>query len=400
MPNEFEYFTNKRPDRVYISKSIQPRPSPSEPEPDRTFRILSKVFDTEESHQFVTINNEVVLRITNGGRQEVKITFYDDNREIKTIAIQKFTSKDGTPHRYSFTFRGEEIEKLYNLLHMIKHIELEGAEKVRLEENTINQWSLTDAEKHNFFVENLDMAADVIRDYVTKSDVIALAYRKQQIETFYHLLYDDVFFQEKQKEWGKRGKEAVWQQFFEENPWIFGYGLSYIFTSRLDDRKLEQVTTGYSVSGAGKRVDALMQTRGLVSSLCFVEIKTHCTTLLQHEKAYRSESWRISDELAGSIAQIQKTINKALKTIQTKLELESDDGTPTGDIIFLYQPKSFVVIGCLQEFTHKNGVNEQQYSSFELFRRNISNPEIITFDELYERARFIVEHSQNEHPFK
>jgi hypothetical protein len=30
-------------------------------------------------------------------------------------------------------------------------------------------------------------------------------------------------------------------------------------------------------------------------------------------------------------------------------------------------------------------------SSFELFRRNQNGVEIITFDELYERARFIVE---------
>jgi hypothetical protein len=33
--------------------------------------------------------------------------------------------------------------------------------------------------------------------------------------------------------------------------------------------------------------------------------------------------------------------------------------------------------------------------SFELYRRNISPPEIITFDELYERAKFIVEHVED-----
>lgn len=40
-----------------------------------------------------------------------------------------------------------------------------------------------------------------------------------------------------------------------------------------------------------------------------------------------------------------------------------------------------------------NGVNEEQFVSFELFRRQLTAPEIITFDELYERARFIVESS-------
>ena len=35
-------------------------------------------------------------------------------------------------------------------------------------------------------------------------------------------------------------------------------------------------------------------------------------------------------------------------------------------------------------------MNQEQFRSFELFRRNTFSPEIITFDELYERAKFIV----------
>ena len=53
-------------------------------------------------------------------------------------------------------------------------------------------------------------------------------------------------------------------------------------------------------------------------------------------------------------------------------------------------PKSFLVVGSLKEFTAAKGVNEARHRSFELFRANTLNPEIITFDELYERARFIV----------
>ena len=49
-----------------------------------------------------------------------------------------------------------------------------------------------------------------------------------------------------------------------------------------------------------------------------------------------------------------------------------------------------MIIGSLGEFVGEKGVNKQKYRSFELYRRNIINPEIITFDELYERAKFIV----------
>ena len=48
------------------------------------------------------------------------------------------------------------------------------------------------------------------------------------------------------------------------------------------------------------------------------------------------------------------------------------------------------------EFLTENGINKDKLRSFELFRKNISSPEIITFDELYERARFIVLHNQNQ----
>jgi len=117
---------------------------------------------------------------------------------------------------------------------------------------------------------------------------------------------------------------------------------------------------------------------------------------LYHTKPYRAESWRVSEELAGSVAQSQKTVQKAIKDIRTKIEIESDFGEPTGETAFLYQPKAYVVIGCLDEFRTDKDVNEQKYSSFELFRRNIVNPEIITFDELYERAKFIVQYSEAE----
>jgi hypothetical protein len=166
--------------------------------------------------------------------------------------------------------------------------------------------------------------------------------------------------------------------------------LSYIHLSSLDDKKLEQVVHGHTVSEHGKRVDALLRTRGVISSLCFAEIKTHKTALLQ-TKPYRSGCWAPSDELAGGVSQVQGTVALATESIRSKLSVTDDVGNPTGEEAFNYIPKSFMLIGSLQEFVSDKGVNQERYRSFELFRRNTSSPEIITFDELYERARFIVE---------
>jgi hypothetical protein len=84
----------------------------------------------------------------------------------------------------------------------------------------------------------------------------------------------------------------------------------------------------------------------------------------------------------------------AAATLRTKLSLQDEDGFPTGEEAFNYLPRSFLVIGSLGQFVGERGISEEQYRSFELLRRNITNPEIITFDELYERARFIVAQSE------
>ncbi|MBZ9566365.1 Shedu immune nuclease family protein [Modicisalibacter tunisiensis] len=207
------------------------------------------------------------------------------------------------------------------------------------------------------------------------------------------LLNDSEYFNDL-KERKRTTNEGLWQKYFEKNPWVFGYGLGYIFLSSLDDKKLEQIVQGHSVSTHGKRVDALMKTKGIVSNLCFVEIKTHATELLD-SKPYRSGCWAPSKELAGAISQVQGTVASAVENLSSKISLDDKFGNPTGEEIYNYQPKSYLVIGSMAEFSTENGVNKDKLRSFELLRKNISNPEIITFDELYERARFIVLHNQS-----
>ena len=97
-------------------------------------------------------------------------------------------------------------------------------------------------------------------------------------------------------------------------------------------------------------------------------------------------------ELAGGIIQLQSTVRAAIEIHRQKIEPVDDMGNPTGETIFNHQPRSFLVIGSLDQFITGNGrVNEEQLRSFELCRANTVQPHIVTFDELYERAKFIVE---------
>ena len=389
MPEDIDYFEGKRPERIYISRPFEVD-VPIEGAPGRKARILSKVFDSPQLHEFVHVKDQVVLRVTPGQRQEVKATFYEDTRQIRSVTIQRFTRRDGKPHkRTQFTFSGNELDKLYKLLRVAHFVDLPPEEKARLDDDVLEDLFSSGEDKRSFFLGNLALVEEIVQSDITSHDLVALAYRRKQLQLFEDLLSDATAIRKQKEHLSLKGNEAVWQNFFEQNQWIFGYGLRYVFMTGLEETTLEQITAGHQLSQPGKRTDALMKTRGLVSSLCFIEIKTPETKLLHSRQPYRSASWAISPELAGSIAQIQRTLELALKTIQTRLQVVSPEGDPTQEIAFLYQPKAYIVIGNLGEFLAADGINEQKFSSFELFRRNLSNPEIITFDELLARARFV-----------
>jgi hypothetical protein len=244
----------------------------------------------------------------------------------------------------------------------------------------------SDFNKYSFLIEEL------LKSNITEFDIQAIAYRKQQLSEFEKLLNNEAYFEELLNVNSKFTNENIWQSFFEKNKWIFGYSLNYVFTTSLDDKKLEQIVSGYDFNSSGKRVDGLLKTNGAISSLCFVEIKTHKDQLLKDIKnPYRSDCWQISDTLSGALAQIQKTVHKTEQIQKSKIEITTSSDDPTGEEIFLVEPKSFILIGNLKEFLTNHGVNQEKYKSFEIFRKNLINPEILTFDELYERAKYIVE---------
>ncbi|RKG79321.1 DUF4263 domain-containing protein [Corallococcus sp. CA049B] len=223
---------------------------------------------------------------------------------------------------------------------------------------------------------------------VTEEELANLTYRKEQLKVFHRLLTDQNYFDSRMRQLSIKSdqRERVWQNFLESNRWIFGYGLKFRWLTGIDNQPLERDLIGGDVlEGAGVRMDAVLRTRGRLASLCFVEIKHHQSALLRKVgKPYRGEAWLPSDELAGGVSQIQRGVWKALRRPGDEWE-DFAGNIPV-------QPKSILVIGSLSEFATSDGqIDKAKYRSFELFRSNTQSPEIITFDELFERCRYIVE---------
>ena len=160
---------------------------------------MSRVFDSPEQHCFAQIKKELVIRVTPSQRYEIRILFYEDDRKIESICIQRFTAGTDKPHRQSFTFFGDEIAKIYDLLRAIKYLDLSEDEKQRLDDEILDDLIVSTGQKKQFLLQNVDLIVDLLSHDLTTTDIVALAYRKEQLDEFDRLLHDPLYFSDTQR---------------------------------------------------------------------------------------------------------------------------------------------------------------------------------------------------------
>ncbi len=224
---------------------------------------------------------------------------------------------------------------------------------------------------------------------ITSHDIVSTGYRKAQLEIFRQLLQENYIDEYKTEvlQTPNAQNEKAWQEFFNSNQWIFGYGLDYKFKSVLQK---EFHASNTDVAGKGAVIsDFLMGDKRYTS---FVEIKLPTTTLFKKHQN-RSGCWKLSGDLIDAYSQILE--HKA--SGELKLESQNDTYDGAGNLInqHAYDAKVFLIIGMLKELEESDCSDLEKkikLKTFELFRRDSRNVEIMTYDELFERAKFIVEH--------
>lgn len=172
--------------------------------------------------------------------------------------------------------------------------------------------------------------------------------------------------------------ENYWQDFFERNTWIFGYGLNYQFLRLVSP---QANVGGVDLNSRGAQIpDYLGATEANVKFTVLVEIKKPDTSLFQHSP-YRPSVPMLGRDLVGGVAQLQASCREwevhGYQTDQNREQIPEHTYT--------FQPKGILVIGQLNAFDELS-----KKRTLELYRRNLTNPEIITFDELFARAEFIL----------
>ena len=400
--SDVDYAKGRRPERTYVSKTFPLRLSNSRDYGQPT-RYVWKVFDGPEEPEDVSglpdVEREEYV-VDTKARTQIKLQVTRQAGNIRCIEIQRVpTDPDATNMQTLAVLDREAAARLMLLARTLDTIPVHGVNgSIRIEDELLQYiFSNPDAmtEVYDRFYDRAPgRFRELIENDPTSTDVIALARRKEAVEYFHNLLEDDAFFDAERAK--VRGPEAVWQRFLEANPWILGIGLSGQLLTSWNATKLEQVVAGSSITGPGKRTDALLRTSGNIRSLVYAEIKHHMTDLVC-AKPYRPGCWAPSEELVGAVTQVQQTLELARREIGHALRDRAPDGSYTGEETYMLRPRSFLILGALDQLRGGGGgVHPEQFSSFELYRRNLYEPEIITFDELLARAEWHVTLAEGE----
>ncbi len=392
--SEYDYFKLRKLDKIYVSKVF----------PHKTFqgkelkeeRFVRKVFEKSEENEFVKVNGEIVLRSSATGRDQVTATVITDEESMAmSFVLQKFRNNAKTGLKpiesTNFTFNKVEFVALLKFLSDLKFLDFNNKSRFTVQsdkdfDKIISLWLQSPTDPFNLnnrdsrllsglsklSGEERELLLKTLRSKVlTHEDLNILSGRKEGLD-----LFKNELFKEKH-DWN----EKHWQEFFEKNKWIFGYGLDYKF--------LNIVQREASISNIDLDGKQTVNTDFLMSDNRFtvlVELKRPDTPLFMKDQN-RSKSWQLSKSLTDSVSQI------LTQKAEWELKSQHDNFDSEGKLITekTIDPKTILIIGNTSQFDGNDRESQIKAKTFELYRRNSRNIEILTYDELFDRAAFIVD---------
>ena len=218
---------------------------------------------------------------------------------------------------------------------------------------------------------------------ITSKDLVNIGYRRNQLSIFQRLLNKDDFnFYRDLHGIASTQHEKILQHFFKENAWIFGFGLDYRYLSILQDEA--HVSEEDAAGRDGAISDFLL---GASNFTVLVELKLPGTKLFDSRKN-RAGSWRLSSELLDSFSQIlEQKAGWQIKSDSREANYNSEGSAIKQRTV---DPKCILIIGSDRQFDGNEKEKTIKLKTFELFRRDSRNIEILTYDELFARANFLV----------
>ncbi|TPI83498.1 Shedu immune nuclease family protein [Mesorhizobium sp. B2-8-9] len=379
--DDAKFFQLRKEGKTYLSKVF----THGTINPEKR-RLAYAVFEGTERAVLGEAEGALCLRLTGEQRKtQVVALVSQDDASVRRVTLQTFQSRVGDWYqgyaKDAFTFRSDEFEKLLAFLKRIKFIDLSNEDRFQVEDISVTAGPkiITDAADRSL-IDRIRRMDESQREQFFRSlhaslspeEVNLLLGRRQALELFQARLEDGTW------------TEVDWQDFFEAQSWVFGYGLDYRIM-RLFGRELVVGTAGTDNQNK-PTVDFLMS---FTDYTVLVEIKRPDTPIFQFRKSGRSGTWRFSVEFMDAVSQVLEQKAEWMVAAQSSDHFDKS-GTRRLEAR-TRDAKTILVIGNRNEFDASGNLRDAavKRDTFELFRRDTRNLDIITYDELFERARFI-----------
>ncbi|NOZ48173.1 MAG: DUF4263 domain-containing protein, partial [Chlorobi bacterium] len=337
------------------------------------------------------------------GKQKIQATVleYEQEKQVPVLYVSRINVKTGkiaSNGEQQMCLYPEVINKLYNFIGKIKSIDYSNPNSFKINEEDFKKLDENPIVSSDSYFRNLiksPKAAEIVENLIekgiiTSKDIVNTSFRKKGLQIFKKLIDEDNYWQiyADENNIPKSKEEKVWQYFFEKNEWIFGYGLDYRFKSIL---QREPYLSDSELDGSNTVIaDYLLGDKRFTT---FVEMKKPSTKLFGKAKN-RSNSWKLSNDVVESVSQILEQKASGL------IKFDKQQYNSEGNIITqkAYDSKVILLIGHWKQLENSKNDLERKIKrkTFELFRTDSRNIEILTYDELYDRAKYIVEGKEKE----
>lgn len=165
--------------------------------------------------------------------------------------------------------------------------------------------------------------------------------------------------------------EEKCQLFLSENSWIF----SNILSIPVAILGTKTYVGGKSFENSGGKEADFLYRNDLTKNVCIFEIKTPLKRIFDSKTPYRKpDIFHLGKELTGGVVQL----------LDQRDNLQKDFYSVSKGKFDSFTPKGILIIGKIKD------LSPEQIKCFELYRNNLSNIEIITFDELSQRTELIL----------
>lgn len=379
--DDHSFFQLRKQGKTYISKVFSY--GAQNPEQLRNIRM---VLEGSDKMLLGEIQGALCLRLTGRVRktQLTALVTQDDNR-IRRLSFQTYQSRAGDwfqgHEKHEITLRADEVERLQVFLSQIGFLDLSNRERFDIQDISTKAGpkAIIDASDRGIVERVRDMTEAQRRhlllsmqNTLTVDEINLVLGRKQGLEVFEHRLDEDAW------------RESDWQDFFEQEPWVFGYGLDYR-VMRPFDREMK--VGGGGIDNRNQPIIDFLMT--FTDYTVLVEIKTPGTRIFRRSRGGRAGTWEFSSEFMGAVSQILEQKAEWLAFSQSG-EHYNKAGTEKL-AARTRNARSILVIGSKIEFAGAATPRDSAVmaDTFELFRRECRGIDIVTYDELLERARFI-----------